>query len=94
MSERYATIILDDEGQEVVSNIAQYEGKPPEPHSDNASIVKVGDGVKIGMVKGGPIEAADGYGFLTVPALLGARTRRPRLKSPQRPRLCPSRQQS
>lgn len=29
MSTRYATIIKDEEGQEIVSNIGQFEGGPP-----------------------------------------------------------------
>lgn len=63
MSERYATILTQDDNTEIVSNICQYEGKPPEPSSKNAKIVKIPDGVKIGMVKGGELEASGGYGF-------------------------------
>lgn len=61
MSDRYATIITDDDGNEVISNIALLEGKPEQPRS--GKIVKVGDGPKIGMVKGGTLEASDGWGF-------------------------------
>lgn len=63
MSERYATILTQDDGTEIVSNIFQYEGKPPAPSSKNATTIKIADGVKIGMVKGGPLEASGGYGF-------------------------------
>lgn len=63
MAERYATIIKDNDGREVISNISLFEGKPSDPSGDNAKYVKVGDGVKIGMIKGGKGEAADGYGF-------------------------------
>jgi hypothetical protein len=61
MAERYATIIEDDDGNEVISNIALLEGRPEQPRT--GKLVKVGDKVKIGMVKGGSLEAADGWGF-------------------------------
>lgn len=63
MAERYATVIKDNEGREVISNISLFEGKPSDPSGDNAKYVKVGDGVKIGMIKGGKGEASDGFGF-------------------------------
>lgn len=62
MAERYATVIKDNDGREVISNISQFEGKPAEPRG-GAKMVKVADGVKIGMVKGGKGEASDGWGF-------------------------------
>jgi len=64
MSTRYAAIITDDDGNQVVSDIKQMEGAPPEVRSgDDTKFVKVADGVLIGMIKGGPIDAVDGYGF-------------------------------
>lgn len=62
MAERYATIVKRDDGKEVISNIALLEGKPEAPRGE-AKIVKIGDGPKIGMVKGGKGEAVDGWGF-------------------------------
>lgn len=62
MSTRYATIIKDNDGNDLVSNIAQIEGNPSQP-GGNARLVKVGDAVKIGMVRGGPVDKADGFGF-------------------------------
>ena len=62
MAERYATIIQDEEGREVISNISLFEGKPDQPRSA-AKLVKIGDGPKIGMVKGGKGEEAEGWGF-------------------------------
>ncbi len=49
MSTRYATIIKDNDGNEIVSAIAQIEGTPSKP-GGNARLVKVGDNVKIGDV--------------------------------------------
>lgn len=64
MSTRYAAILTNDEGQEVVSDIKQMEGAPPEIRSgENTEFVKVPDGVLIGMIKGGPVDAVAGYGF-------------------------------
>lgn len=63
MSDRYATIVTDDDGTEIVSSIAVLEGKPTQPRGNHAKIIKAGDGLKIGMVKGGPLEASGGYGF-------------------------------
>lgn len=62
MAERYATVIKDNDGREVISNIALLEGKPDDPRGD-AKIVKIGDGPKIGMVKGGKGNAVEGWGF-------------------------------
>lgn len=85
MSERYATIITDDDGNEIVSNIMQYEGKPQAPRSPNARIIKIGDGVKIGMVKGGTVEPSGGYGFPagSEPAL--GKTEAPKKVAPKKP---------
>ena len=63
MAERYATVVTQDDGTEIVSNIGQFEGKPADPTSKNAKRIKVPDGVKIGMVKGGSVQASGGYGF-------------------------------
>lgn len=66
MAERYATIIKQDDNTEVVSQISQMEGVPPEVRADqakNVRVVKVPDGVKIGMVKGGPVDAVGGFGW-------------------------------
>lgn len=66
MSERWATIIKQEDGSEVVSNIAQMEGVPPEVRSDQKDRVRtqrVADGVKIGMIKGGKIGAVGGFGW-------------------------------
>lgn len=63
MAERYATIIKRDDGKEEISNISLFEGKPSDPGGDHAHYAKVGDGVKIGMVKGGKGEASGGWGF-------------------------------
>lgn len=63
MSQRYATILKQDDGTEIVSSVCQYEGKPPPPSSKNATVVKIADGVKIGMVKGGTLDAVGGFGF-------------------------------
>lgn len=61
MATRYATIITDDTGQEIVSSIGQFEGGPPQVRS--GTVEKVGDGVMIGMVRGGQIDAVGGFGF-------------------------------
>lgn len=50
MSTRYATIIPNDDGQEVVSNIAQIEGAAP--LVGFGKVEKVADGVLIGMIRG------------------------------------------
>ena len=62
MTTRYATIIEGNEGEEIVSAIAQMEGAAPEPRS-NAKVEKVADGVMIGMVRGGPVDSVGGFGF-------------------------------
>ncbi|RVB77590.1 MULTISPECIES: hypothetical protein [unclassified Mesorhizobium] len=60
MSNRYATIIADDDGREVVSAIGQFEGAAPVRHGQ---FEPVAAGVRIGMVRGGPVDAAGGFGF-------------------------------
>ncbi|MER8837055.1 hypothetical protein [Mesorhizobium sp. M0306] len=61
MSTRYATIIKDEEGQEIVSNIGQFEGGLPNIRS--GTVEQVADGVMIGTVRGGPLNDLDGWGF-------------------------------
>jgi hypothetical protein len=65
MADRYATLVKQDDGTEVVSNISQMEGVPPEVRKDNGNnrVVKVADGVKIGMTKGGPVDPVGGFGW-------------------------------
>ncbi|TIL22675.1 MAG: hypothetical protein E5Y88_26360 [Mesorhizobium sp.] len=60
MSNRYATIIADDDGREVVSAIGQFEGAAPVRHG---RVEHVPAGVQIGMVRGGAVDAAGGFGF-------------------------------
>ncbi|AZV21105.1 MULTISPECIES: hypothetical protein [unclassified Mesorhizobium] len=45
---RYATIITDDDGQEIVSVIGQFEGAAPQPRLGR--VEQVAPVVKIGMV--------------------------------------------
>ncbi|MET3577634.1 hypothetical protein ABID19_000649 [Mesorhizobium robiniae] len=61
MSKRYATIITDDDGREVVSAIGQFEGTAPQGRAGHFE--PVSPGVLIGMVRGGPVDAAGGFGF-------------------------------
>lgn len=58
---RYATIITDDDGREVVSAIGEFEGAAPQARL--GLIEQVAPGVQIGMVRGGPVDAAGGFGF-------------------------------
>ncbi|RWE56022.1 MAG: hypothetical protein EOS25_31050 [Mesorhizobium sp.] len=60
MSNRYATIIIDDDGREVVSAIGQFEGVPD---ARRGRVEPVADGVRIGMVRGGSVDAVGGFGF-------------------------------
>ncbi len=60
MSSRYATIITDDDGREVVSAIGQFEGAAP---MRPGRFEQVPAGVRIGMIRGGPVDAAGGFGF-------------------------------
>lgn len=61
MSNRYATIITDDDGREVVSAIGVFEGAAPQARIGR--IEPVVPGVLIGMVRGGPVDAIGGFGF-------------------------------
>lgn len=61
MSNRYATIITDDDGREVVSAIGVFEGTAPQARIGR--IERVAPGVLIGMVRGGPVDAIGGFGF-------------------------------
>lgn len=58
---RYATIITDDDGREVVSDIGEFEGAAPQAR--HGLIEQVAPGVQIGMVRGGPVDAAGCFGF-------------------------------
>ena len=60
MSARYATIITDDDGREVVSAIGAFEVAPQARAGRFEQIVS---GVLIGMVRGGPVDAVGGFGF-------------------------------
>lgn len=61
MSTRNATIIENDESQEIISNVAQVEGGAPEVSFGRDQ--KFADGVLIGMIKGGPVDAVGDFGF-------------------------------
>ncbi|RWF41602.1 MAG: hypothetical protein EOS46_27810 [Mesorhizobium sp.] len=61
MSTRYATIITNDDGQEVVSSVGQFAGGAPQIRT--GKVEQVADGVLIGMVRGGPVDSVDGFGF-------------------------------
>ncbi|RUV34604.1 hypothetical protein [Mesorhizobium sp. M7A.F.Ca.MR.148.00.0.0] len=54
---RYATIITDADGQEIVSAIGEFEGAAPRPRLGR--VEQVTPGVKIGMVR----DEAGGFGF-------------------------------
>ncbi|RWM68053.1 MULTISPECIES: hypothetical protein [Mesorhizobium] len=58
MSSRYATIITDDDGREVVSAIGEFEGAPDARHGH---FELVAADVRIGMVRG--VDVAGGFGF-------------------------------
>ncbi|QPC92080.1 hypothetical protein [Mesorhizobium sp. INR15] len=59
---RYATIITDNDGRELVSAVGEFEGTGrPDPRAGRVEIVA--PGVRIGMVRGGPVEAVGGFGF-------------------------------
>lgn len=58
---RYATIIIDDDGREVVSAIGEFEGACSEPGFGRAEAVPAG--VRVGMVRGGSVDAAGSFGF-------------------------------
>ena len=61
MSIRYATIITDDDGREVVSAIGEFESAAPFVRA--GGVEQIPPGVLIGMVKGGPVDAVSGFGF-------------------------------
>ena len=61
MSHRYATIIADDDGREVVSAIGVFEGTAPQARIGR--VEPVAPGVLIGMVRGGPVDTVSGFGF-------------------------------
>ncbi|MER8920915.1 MULTISPECIES: hypothetical protein [unclassified Mesorhizobium] len=61
MSNRYATIITDDDGREVVSAIGVFEGTASQARIGR--VEPVVPGVLIGMVRGGPVDAVGGFGF-------------------------------
>ncbi|MDX8515529.1 hypothetical protein [Mesorhizobium captivum] len=58
---RYATIITGDDGAEIVSAIGEFEsfGLPRRA----GRVEEVAPGVRIGMVRGGPVDAVAGFGF-------------------------------
>ncbi|TGP17969.1 MULTISPECIES: hypothetical protein [unclassified Mesorhizobium] len=58
---RYATIITADDGAEIVSAIGEFEGASLPRH--NGRVEQVAPGVRIGMVRAGPVEAVAGFGF-------------------------------
>ncbi|MCZ8546898.1 hypothetical protein OOJ09_22150 [Mesorhizobium qingshengii] len=58
MPHRYATIITDDDGREIVSAIGEFEGAAPRPRLGR--VEQVAPGVLIGMVRG----AAGDFSFL------------------------------
>jgi hypothetical protein len=62
MSSRYAIILTDEDGNQVVSDIKQMEGSAPVV-PNGYKVVKVPDGVLIGMIKGGTVSAVGGFGF-------------------------------
>ena len=57
---RYATIITDADGQEIVSAIGEFEGTAPQPRLGR--VEQVAPGVKIGMVR----DAAGGFDRLGI----------------------------
>ena len=58
---RYATIITGDDGAEIVSAIGEFESAHPPRGLGGAE--QVAPGVRIGMVRGGPVDAVGGFGF-------------------------------
>jgi hypothetical protein len=61
MSNRYATIIIDDDGRELVSAIGLFEGTAPKARVGR--VEPVVPGVLIGMIRSGPVDAIGGFGF-------------------------------
>lgn len=61
---RYATLIKDNDGNTVVSNISLMNNTTPQIRVDSdAKIVKVPDGVEIGMMKGAKHGVVAGFGW-------------------------------
>ncbi|MDX8526311.1 hypothetical protein RFM68_17565 [Mesorhizobium sp. MSK_1335] len=58
---RYATIITADDGAEIVSAIGEFEGASLPRR--NGRVEQVAPGVRIGMVRGGPVDTVAGFGF-------------------------------
>ncbi len=58
---RYATIVTADDGAEIVSAIAEFEGASLPLSSGR--IEQVAPGVRIGMMRGGTVDAVAGFGF-------------------------------
>jgi hypothetical protein len=56
---RYATIVTADDGAEIVSAIGEFESAGLPRHS----VEQVAPGVRIGMVRGGTVDAVAGFGF-------------------------------
>ncbi|MER8511692.1 hypothetical protein NKH47_01880 [Mesorhizobium sp. M1060] len=61
MSTRFATIVTDEAGVDIVSTIGQFEGGPPEVRFGH--VEQVGPAVMIGMVRGGKKDAVGEWGF-------------------------------
>lgn len=61
MSTRFATIITDEAGVEIVSTIGQFEGGPPDVRFGH--VEQVGPAVMIGMVRGGTKDSVGEWGF-------------------------------
>ncbi|WFP74778.1 hypothetical protein [Mesorhizobium sp. WSM4906] len=58
---RYATIITSDDGAEIVSAVGEFEGAHLPRRAGR--VEEVAPGVRIGMVRGGPVGAVAGFGF-------------------------------
>jgi len=58
---RYATIITADDGAEIVSAIGEFESASLQQRSGR--VEQVAPGVRIGMVRGGTVDAVAGFGF-------------------------------
>ena len=61
MSTRFATIVEDEAGVEIISTIGQFEGGPPDVRFGH--VEQVAPDVMIGMVRGGKKDAAGEWGF-------------------------------
>jgi hypothetical protein len=81
---RYATIITGDDGAEIVSAIGEFESAHPPRGLGGAE--QVAPGVRIGMVRGGPVDVVGGFGFplqgLGRAAIADARAKLAALKPP------------